>query len=120
MKKIALILTLAMLLGMAVANAEISPDLLAKAEQGDAKAQYDLAKMYKEGRNTPIDYQQATKWFVRAKDNCEKQAQEGNAEAQFILSEMYKTDMAHLLMKLNAHIGEKKLQTEELLLLRKS
>lgn len=52
------------------------------AEQGDAKAQYNLAKMYDQGKGVKQDYQQAAKWSQKA-------AEQGYAEAQFILGTMY-------------------------------
>ncbi|WP_371363674.1 Secretory immunoglobulin A-binding protein EsiB [Sporomusa rhizae] len=89
MKKITLCLIGMILIGVSIVYAEVPADLLVKAEHEDAKAQLEVAKMYREGINTPIDHMQATKWFVKAKVNFEKQAMSGNAEAQFTLSQMY-------------------------------
>jgi TonB family protein len=36
---------------------------LARAQKGDAAAQYDLGAMYHEGRGVPQDYVQAHKWY---------------------------------------------------------
>ena len=38
-------------------------ELKAKAENGDAKAQFDLGVCYQKGRGVPRDYVQAHKWF---------------------------------------------------------
>lgn len=46
-----------------------------KAEQGDAGAQYDLGRVYANGKDVPQDYNQAVKWFRLAAD-------QGNAKAQ--------------------------------------
>ena len=39
------------------------------ASQGNAKAQYFLAKMYEEGRGTAVNPEQATYWYEQAKLN---------------------------------------------------
>jgi TPR repeat protein len=52
------------------------------AEQGDAKAQYNLGVMYKKGMGVAQDYGQAVKWYRRA-------AEQGYAEAQNNLGVMY-------------------------------
>ena len=53
-----------------------------KAEQGDAKAQYNLGNMYRRGEGVPQDYILAYKWYKLA-------AEEGYAEAQYNLGTMY-------------------------------
>lgn len=78
-----------MLLGMSISSAEVPAELIAKAEQEDAFAQFELAQIYKEGKDTPINPKLATKWFTKAKANFEKLALDGNPKAQFILSQMY-------------------------------
>ena len=55
-----------------------------KAEQGDAQAQNDLAKMYFTGRGTAKDESQGLVWRQKAADN-------GNPDAQGDLAEMYFT-----------------------------
>ena len=53
-----------------------------KAEQGDAKAQYNLGWMYYKGEGVPQDDAEAAKWFRKA-------AVQGNDRAQFGLGVMY-------------------------------
>jgi hypothetical protein len=52
------------------------------AEQGDAKAQYNLGWMYGNGQGVPQDYQRAYAWFLKA-------AEQGDASAQFNLGVIY-------------------------------
>lgn len=52
------------------------------ADQGDAKAQFNLGRMYGLGQGGPADDAKAAVWFRRAADH-------GNAGAQFNLSLMY-------------------------------
>lgn len=52
------------------------------AEQGDAKAQYDLGFMYHKGQGVPQNYKEAAKWFRLA-------AEQGDAQAQYGLGFMY-------------------------------
>ncbi|MDO4698621.1 MAG: tetratricopeptide repeat protein [Pasteurellaceae bacterium] len=52
------------------------------AEQGEAKAQFNLGVMYKEGEGIKQDDYQAFKWF-------EKAAEQGEAPAQIALGGMY-------------------------------
>jgi TPR repeat protein len=54
----------------------------ALAEQGDAKAQFDLGFMYDLGLIVPQDYQEAVKWYRKA-------AEQGYTEAHFSLSYIY-------------------------------
>ena len=54
----------------------------AKAEQGDAVAQFDLGWMYDKGKGVPQDDEQAAAWYL-------KSAEQGNAKAQFDLGWMY-------------------------------
>jgi len=56
--------------------------LKAKAEQGDASAQFNLGIMYGHGRGVPQDNAEAVKWFRMA-------AEQGVARAQFNLGLMY-------------------------------
>ena len=55
---------------------------LAKAEQGEAKAQHNLGVMYRIGHGVPQDYKAALKWFRLA-------AEQGLAKAQGNLGQMY-------------------------------
>jgi hypothetical protein len=54
----------------------------ARAEQGDAKAQHDLAGMYYYGKGVPQDYAEAVTWYRKA-------AEQGYADAQYDLGYMY-------------------------------
>lgn len=53
-----------------------------RAEQGDAKAQSNLASMYYYGRGVPQDYAEAVRWSRQAAD-------QGDAKAQYSLGLMY-------------------------------
>jgi TPR repeat protein len=57
------------------AFAQIDPDLLADAEQGDASAQFNLGLMYDNGEGVPENDIEAVKWYRLA-------AQQGYAKAQ--------------------------------------
>jgi len=46
-----------------------------RAEQGDSNAQYDLARLYYQGKGVPQDYAKAAGWYRKAAD-------QGNAKAQ--------------------------------------
>ncbi len=52
------------------------------AEQGNAKAQYNLGLMYYNGEGVPQDYAEAVKWYRKA-------AEQGHAKAQLFLGNMY-------------------------------
>lgn len=52
------------------------------AEQGDVRAQFNLAVMYAEGEGVPRDYKQAAMWYRKA-------AEQGDANAQTLLGAMY-------------------------------
>jgi len=52
------------------------------AEQGDAKAQFNLGVMYDNGEGVPKDASQAVTWYRKA-------AEQGDAAAQFNLGVMY-------------------------------
>ena len=53
-----------------------------RAEQGDAKAQFDLGLKYDTGDGVPQDYAEAANWYRKA-------AEQGYAKAQFNLGTMY-------------------------------
>ena len=53
-----------------------------KAEQGDAKAQFNLGIAYFDGQGVPEDKKEALKWFRLA-------AEQGNAKAQYNLGVVY-------------------------------
>ena len=52
------------------------------AEQGDARAQYDLGVLYRKGRGVPQDDVQARQWY-------EKASAQGQAKAQYNLGTLY-------------------------------
>jgi len=57
-------------------------DTLKKAEQGFAKAQFNLGLMYSKGEGVPQNYKQAMHWYSKA-------AEQGMAKAQYSLGLMY-------------------------------
>lgn len=57
-------------------------DLRRRTEAGDAKAQYELGRIYMVGLGVSQDYQQAAKWYARA-------AEQGFAGAQFMMGFLY-------------------------------
>ena len=60
----------------------IDPALLAKANAGDAEAQYQLGNMYNFGDGVRPDYAQALIWY-------RKSAEQGNADSEFQLGGLY-------------------------------
>src|SRR5690349_9664224 len=52
------------------------------AEQGHARAQYNVGNMYDNGQGVPQDYATAVSWYQKA-------AKQGNAGAQGLLGVMY-------------------------------
>ena len=80
------IITLAaVLVALAVGAQAQTPEidaLRARAEQGDADAQFVLGFMYATGRGVPQDDVQAVRWYRRA-------AEQGDADAQFVLGFAY-------------------------------
>ena len=55
----------------------------ARAEQGDANAQFKLARMFYLGKGVPQDYTEAVRWYRKA-------AEQGYAKAEYNLSSMYR------------------------------
>jgi TPR repeat protein len=53
-----------------------------RAEQGDLKAEFDLAHMYYIGRGVPRNLAEAFRW-------CRKAADQGNAKAEYDLAHLY-------------------------------
>lgn len=70
------------LLALAPAAAATLAETRAQAEKGDAKAQLELAKAYRDGKGVPFDNDAAIQW-------CRKAAEQGLAEAQSILGFVY-------------------------------
>ncbi len=64
------------------ARAEIDPQLLIRAEEGDVGAQYSVAGLYKNGRGVARDEAEAVRWYRLAAD-------EGYLWAQLNLAIMY-------------------------------
>src|SRR5579864_361386 len=54
----------------------------ARAENGDASAQYELAGLYYQGKGVPQDYKHAADWYRKAAD-------QGNPKAQYGVGFMY-------------------------------
>ena len=58
-----------------VTHQESLETLQAKAEQGDAEAQYNLGNLYRQGQGVAADDVEAAKWFRVAADQGLDQAQ---------------------------------------------
>jgi len=81
----ALLVVSLMLMSRGMAAASDAPNLVEvrqAAEQGDAEAQFNLGKMFYEGKIVPRNYVTAAAWFKKA-------AEQGNAAAQNSLGAMY-------------------------------
>ena len=63
-------------------SAQELADLRARADAGEASAQFNLGCMYANGRGVPQDYVEAIAW-------CRRAAEHGHADAQFELGWMY-------------------------------
>lgn len=61
---------------------QIIDNYLAKAQEGDLDAQYNLGIIYYNGQGVPKDYKEALNWFLQA-------SQQGDADAQYNLGIMY-------------------------------
>lgn len=72
MKKI--LLTLLLLVAGATAMAQSAADFRAAAEQGDARAQFQLGQCYEKGLGVDIDSVQAVQWYTRAADQNDPDA----------------------------------------------
>ena len=64
------------------AFAQVNPELLKKAEAGDADAQFELARAYYIGKGVGKDYKKVAEWYTKA-------ANQGNTGAQSNLGVMY-------------------------------
>ena len=67
------------------------------AEQGNAYAQFNLGRMYRQGLGVPQDYKIALKWFTLA-------AEQGIADAQTNLGVMYGTGQGVIQDNVYAHM----------------
>ena len=65
-------------------------EIISKAEQGEADAQYHLGSMYYSGEGVPHDEEQAIQWYTKA-------AEQGHVDAQYNLALMYKHGQGVLL-----------------------
>src|SRR2546426_8511516 len=61
----------------AVAQKNLAVLTRARADQGDAKAQSELASMYFYSRGVPQDYAAAVRWARKAADQNDAKAQDG-------------------------------------------
>ena len=68
--------------GTAVDHVEAVKWVRKAAEQGFARAQYDLGFMYEFGRGVERSYEKAREWYLKAAD-------QGYADAQYNLGDMY-------------------------------
>jgi TPR repeat protein len=78
------LIPLFLVVGMLAASgwAEYSPELVKKAEAGDAEAQYNLGQCYENGQVGIKDNKEAVKWYT-------KSAEQGYAKTAFALSRCY-------------------------------
>jgi hypothetical protein len=76
------IIWLALSLGSCSGDHPSVAEVRTKAEQGDAKAQFNLGWRYYVGQDVPHDVAEAVKWTRRA-------AEQGNADAQALLGWIY-------------------------------
>jgi hypothetical protein len=76
------IIWLALSLGSCSGDHPSVAEVRTKAEQGDAKAQFNLGWRYYVGQDVPHDVAEAVKWTRRA-------AEQGNIDAQALLGLMY-------------------------------
>jgi TPR repeat protein len=82
MKTTTRLLAILFLMSASVAKGGEFEDLLAKAKEGDAVAQYGVGQKYSKGEGIAKDVSEAAKWL-------EKSAQQGNADAQIGLGALY-------------------------------
>ena len=67
------------------------------AEQGYAKAQFNVGIMYDNGQGVPQDYKTAVKWYILS-------AEQGYAKAQYNLGVMYALGQGVIADKVYAHM----------------
>ncbi len=73
---------LLVLLASPLAHADLITDLTARAENGEAPAQLELAQLLAKGEGTAKNTEEAAKWYAKA-------AEQGSGEAQMTLAGMY-------------------------------
>ncbi len=71
------------------AEAQSIEELSAKAEQGDAEAQYLLGEAYYFGQGVEEDLEEGVDRWTKAVDRWTKAAEQGHADAQYRLGEAY-------------------------------
>jgi TPR repeat protein len=76
-----------------------SPELVQRAEAGDAVAQWSLGRCYVDGRSLKMNKEVSFGWFI-------KSAEQGNAEAQYELSEYYRGELSQVWKTNGARIEE--------------
>lgn len=59
-------------------------EIQGRANAGDARAEHDLAELYKWGQGVKQDYAEAVKWYIRA-------AEQGDADSELNLGYAYRT-----------------------------
>ena len=74
--------------GTAVDHVEAVKWVRKAAEQGFARAQYDLGLMYQFGRGVERSYEKAVEWYLKA-------AEQGYADAQWNLGVMYENEQSY-------------------------
>ena len=78
-----IIVALALMVGLAtLARADSTTAIRSMAAQGDAKAQYALGTMYRDGQGVAQNYAEALRWW-------RKSAELGLIDAQFALGNIY-------------------------------
>jgi hypothetical protein len=78
-----IIIALALVVGLApLAWADNATTVRTLAEQGDAKAQFALGTMYRDGQGVVRDYTEALRWWRKA-------AEQGIVDAQYALGNIY-------------------------------
>jgi len=84
------------------------------ADQGEARAQFNLGIIYDEGIGVPQDYAEAMKWYRKAAD-------QGFSPAQYNLGTMYLEGrgvpedfvQAHMWFNLSSHVQDNHLTTQD-------
>jgi len=79
------------------ANGDELEAIRAKANAGDAWAQYNVGLMYLMGAGVAKDHAEAAKWYRKA-------AEQGDANAQYSLGVMYGTGEGVVESNVNAHM----------------
>jgi hypothetical protein len=78
-----MIVALALVMALALpAWADSASDLRTLAEEGDAKAQFVLGTLYRDGQGVEKDLAETLRWWTKA-------AELGNVDAQFALGNIY-------------------------------